>query len=99
MEFGEALRALKSGRRMRRRGWRGRGMFVALMPGVKLAPASSAPEAHTHRVDEHTATIVGREKWLDVLPYYAMWTAAGQLQPGWLAAQADMQADDWEPAT
>ncbi len=27
---------------------------------------------------------------------FSMYTAAGEVQPGWLASQSDMQADDWD---
>ena len=30
MDFGDALKAIREGRRMRRFGWRGKGMWVAL---------------------------------------------------------------------
>lgn len=33
-----------------------------------------------------------------VLPCLVMRTAHGDLQPGWLASQADMLANDWEGA-
>lgn len=29
-------------------------------------------------------------------PFIVMWTAQETWQPGWLASQADMLADDWE---
>lgn len=29
-------------------------------------------------------------------PFIVMYTAQGKHQPGWLASQADMLADDWE---
>lgn len=31
-----------------------------------------------------------------VEPCFIMYTAQGKLQPGWLASQMDMLADDWE---
>ena len=35
------------------------------------------------------------DKDLDSQPYIAMWTANGKWQPGWLASQADLLANDW----
>lgn len=32
---------------------------------------------------------------VDLAPCFVMRTATGDLQPGWLASQADMLADDW----
>lgn len=31
----------------------------------------------------------------DYMPTFVMFTAQGMHQPGWLASQADMLADDW----
>jgi len=33
------------------------------------------------------------------LPYLLMYTATNKYQPGWLASQADMLAEDWEVVT
>ena len=35
----------------------------------------------------------------DMQDCIGMKTAAGQMQPGWLASQADMLAEDWEVAS
>lgn len=32
---------------------------------------------------------------VDINPHIDMFTAQGTMQPGWLASQADMLADDW----
>jgi len=45
--------------------------------------------------DARTARHIGVDTPLDSQPYIAMWTANGQWQPGWLASQADLLADDW----
>lgn len=94
MNFGQAIEAAKQGMRIQRAGWNGKGMFVALMPALKLPPYSSqAPGA---KVNDRTAKFIGNDTPLDSQPYFAMWTATGQWQPGWLASQADMLADDWQ---
>ena len=41
MDFGEALRALKDGKRVQRAGWNGKGMWIAYSPGSKSLPANS----------------------------------------------------------
>jgi hypothetical protein len=66
LDFGDALRAMKTGSRVRREGWNGRGMYVWMRPAIG-----------------------------DDEPYLAMHTAQGVTQPGWLASQADMLAEDW----
>ena len=85
MTFGSAIEALKSGARVAREGWNGKGMWLALMPGVVI------PEG---MVNGRTKKFVPTGD-LPCQAYIAMWTAAGQWQPGWTPSQADMLADDW----
>ena len=72
MTFGQAIEALKAGKRVSRAGWNGKGMWLALTK--KFVPTGDLP----------------------CQPYIVMWTAAAQWQPGWLASQADMLAEDWQ---
>ena len=86
MNFGEALQALKDGHLVSREGWNGKGMWICLMSAVVI------PEG----------IVNGRSKKfvphgdLNVGSYFVMWTADRVWQPGWVASQADMVADDWE---
>ena len=93
MNFGQAIEAAKFGKKIFRRGWNGKGMFVALMPALKLPPYSSQEPGA--KVNDRTAKYIGPDMPLDSQPYFAMWTAQQQWQPGWLASQADMLAEDW----
>ena len=97
MDFSTALLAMKEGDKVRRSGWNGRGMWIVLMPELKLA-AYSADPSEKRRVNDRTARHIGLDTPLDSRPYIAMWTAQGQWQPGWLASQADLLSDDWELA-
>jgi hypothetical protein len=93
MPFGHAIEAARLGKKIARSGWNGKGMFVAFMPALSLPPFSSqAPGA---KVNDRTAKFIGENTPLDSQPYFAMWTAQGKWQPGWLASQSDMLADDW----
>lgn len=94
MDFSEALRLLKAGRKMARSGWNGNGMWIVLMPALYLPPYSTQEPGA--KVNDRTAKHIGKDTPLDSQPYFAMWTAAKQWQPGWLASQADMLAEDWE---
>lgn len=96
MDFGWALSALKDGRKVRRSGWNGKGMWVVLMPALSLPPFSSQEPGA--KVNDRTARHIGKDTPLESQPYIAMWTAQGQWQPGWLASQADILAEDWELA-
>ena len=86
MNFGQALESLKSGDRVARMGWNGKGMFLFLVPGsvftVNRPPLLGIyPE--------------GTE--ITYCPHVDMRTADGSIVP-WLASQTDILADDWEVA-
>jgi hypothetical protein len=85
MNFGEAIEALKRGEAVFRDGWNGKGMWLVLMPAMIV------PE---DQVNELTKTFVPNGD-LNVGAYIVMKTAQGVWQPGWLASQADMLAEDW----
>jgi hypothetical protein len=88
MDFGDALRALKAGKKVARAGWNGKGMWLIHVPGTAaVQPREGSPYA-----------LAGIEV-CDILPHIDMWTvnADGRraMLPGWLASQSDMLADDW----
>ncbi len=85
-DFGTAISFLKEGYKVARKGWNGKGMWIALMPALYL-------EAGV--VNGRTSKHLGQGVSLDSQPYIAMFTAMKQWQPGWLASQADMLAEDW----
>lgn len=85
MNFGEAIAALKEGRKVARLGWNGRGMWLLLVPGTpEVLPESGTPYFKA-----------GITRKVNINPHIDMFTASGAMQPGWLASQADMLADDW----
>lgn len=92
MKFGEAIEALKEGKKVARKGWNGKGMWIVLMPGLQL-PAANSGELPC--VNQRTAKHIGQDAPLDSQPYIAMWTAEQKWQPGWLASQPDMLSEDW----
>ncbi len=85
MNFGEALAALKAGNRVARAGWNGKGMWLCYMPPVTIPAGMVNERTRAHGVTGD----------LNVGGYIVMWTAQGVWQPGWLASQPDMLADDW----
>jgi hypothetical protein len=89
MDFGEALALLKSGHRVSRQGWNGKGMWLVLVPGT---PVAQLREGTPYR------EALGQEE-CEILPHIDMWTtnADGRraMLPGWLASQTDMLATDW----
>ena len=91
MDFGEALRALKAGRRVARAGWNGKGMWLSLsgpLHGRSIAFENfwSSNNSEYARENGGSAT---------VLPCITMKTATGEILMGWLASQTDMLASDW----
>ena len=93
MNFGEAIQEAKAGRKIQRQGWNGKGMWIVLMPALSLPPFNSQEPGA--KVNDRTAKHIGIGTPLDSQPYFAMWTAQRKWQPGWLASQADMLAEDW----
>lgn len=92
MNFGEAIEALKAGKKVARLGWK--GMWIVLMPGLKLPCASSKEDSP--KVNNRTSKHIGRDADLDCQPYIVMWTAQQKWQPGWFASQPDMLSEDWD---
>ena len=89
MNFGEAIEALKEGKKVCRSGWNGKGMWLAYSPGHRGLPAEkfwAGPNREYAESQGGTA---------DVLPCITMKTATGEVLMGWLASQTDMLADDW----
>lgn len=85
MKFGEAIEALKEGRKVYREGWNGKGMFLILVPGSpSVKPVAGTPYSKA-----------GITEPTNINPHIDMFTAQGEMQPGWLASQADMLAEDW----
>lgn len=93
MNFGQAIEELKQGNIVARRSWNDDGVWIVLMPELYLPPYNT--QDTMRKVNDRTAKHIGEDKPLDSQPYIAMWTAAEQWQPGWLASQADMLAEDW----
>ncbi len=84
--FSWALERLKAGARVCRRGWNGKGMWLALVqdgdwglnkPVQRFAPFTTNPRG------------------VLTAPWVMMKTADDKLVP-WLASQTDLLADDWE---
>ncbi|MGL5582744.1 MAG: DUF2829 domain-containing protein [Cetobacterium sp.] len=86
MDFGKALEALKQGKKVARTGWNGKGMWLILVPdSSQIRPVTDT----THSNVDITQNV-------NTNSYVEMFNADGPMQPGWLASQTDMLADDWE---
>lgn len=89
LNFGEAIQALKDGRKVARSGWNGKGMWLVLVSGT---PSAQLRDGTPYK----TATGLNE---CEILPHIDMWTTNAEgrraMLPGWLASQTDMLADDW----
>ena len=85
MNFGEAIANLKYGNKVARAGWNGKGMFLIYVPGTVDAKLNEGTP-YQKALQSNIVTIN---------PHIDIYTATGEFQPGWLASQADMLAEDW----
>ena len=79
-DFGEAIKYLKRGFKVKRQGWNGKNQYVTL--GVNFSyyePSGICKE--THHADIGSAALV--------------FVGTRGSQVGWLASQSDMLAEDW----
>lgn len=92
--IGWALKQMHNGSRVRRRGWNGKGMWLALsgLDGVREINASAfwSPANRAYAEEQGGAA--------KVLPCITMKTATAEILMGWLASQTDLLATDWEIA-
>lgn len=77
--FGQAIEALKQGKKVQRQGWNGKGMFL-----IYINPYLNSQ-----------FSIIEKQGIVGTLAcYIGMKTADNQLVP-WLASQTDVLAEDW----
>lgn len=80
MDFGDAIRLLKQGHTVRRTGWNGKDMHLYLEDSLSFRVSGGVFSGHARKYE----------------PCIVMFTAQQKHQPGWLASQADILAEDWE---
>lgn len=87
--FSVALDYLKQGKKVARKGWNGKGMFLVLCPG-NIVPT-------THMKVEPVKKFymgVGQDSVI-IAPHIDLKAVDGSYVTGWLASQTDMLANDW----
>ena len=87
MNFGEAIEALKLGKKVCRKGWNGKGMYLWLLP------ATDVKKEWCH--DLRLVEAMGDRDTLPCLGSIRMFTATKEVLTGWLASQTDMLSEDW----
>ncbi len=80
MNFGEAVKLMKEGKRVKREGWNGKNQYIELATNISYKnPDGEIINAEHNAIGNKAIAFVG--------------TSGVQL--GWLASQADMLAEDW----
>lgn len=107
LNFGQAIEALKQGKRVAREGWNGKGMFIFMRPADELHiemvvdKVKSLPQSVkdyyaqdiTNSDGERIATYPDDN--VKFTAYICMKAADGTIVNGWLASQTDMLSEDW----
>lgn len=78
--FGEAVKYLKRGLKVTRKGWNGKNQHIELARDISYRmPEGKIVNAEHQAIGNEAVAFVG----------------TSGIQMGWLASQADMLADDW----
>ena len=80
MDFGEAIKLIKEGKKVARQGWNGKNQYIELATNISYINTDKETiNAEHEAIGNKAIAFVG--------------TSGVQL--GWLASQADMLAEDW----
>ena len=80
VDFGAAIRAVKKGHRIARKGWNGKSQYIELATRVSYIAADGSLVNVDHAAAGNAALA---------------FVGTSGVQLGWLASQADMLAEDW----
>lgn len=92
MNFGEALQAVKEGKKIQRNGWNGKGQFVIKAGGYSVELDKLRPG--THITKEFLESLGCGE--MEITEHLDLWNSQRQYVPGWVPSQGDMFAEDWQ---
>lgn len=84
LTFGDALQALRAGKRVARAGWNGKGMFVYYVRAAAYLAQSEAAK-----------TYFGENAYVPYAPYLALKGVDERVSP-WVPSINDVLAEDWE---
>lgn len=89
LSFGDALTALKQGKKVARSGWNGKDQYVVAQAHTTTTEASNIWNPHNKA---HAEKLGGQ---IDVAPYCTLKTAQDTLAIGWTPSTGDLFANDW----
>lgn len=81
MNFGEALEAIKNGKKAKRKGWNGKEQYIELAQNISYQNMGGEVVNCNHENIGNKAIA---------------FAGTSGVQMGWLASQADMLSEDWE---
>lgn len=87
LTFGQAIESMKQGKKVARKGWNGKGMYLWLLPATEVKKEWCR--------DPRLIEAMGERDALPCLGSIRMFTATKEVLTGWLASQTDMLSDDW----
>lgn len=85
-QFGEAVRELKSGKKVCRAGWNGKGMWAVMQKGYPYGININQNTAEATGIPEGTL--------MKFRPYFMLFTAQGDFAH-WVPSGSDILAEDW----
>lgn len=88
LNFGDAIKALKEGKKIARKGWNGKNMWLWLKPAVTIKSEWCKDPMLKEIVDAN-----GGET--EAFGTICMKTADNKILTGWSANQIDMLSEDW----
>lgn len=80
MDFGDAIKLLKDGKKLQRKGWNGKGQYIELARDISY-----------RNNDDEIINVLHN----DIKSKAIAFVGTSGVQLGWLASQADMLAEDW----
>lgn len=90
MDFGDAIVALKSGRKVALEDEEWDGQWLSFTPGSKAVPSDNIWSPNNRA---HAETLPGRV--VEVLPAITKKMKNGAIMMGWTPSQAEMFAENW----
>ena len=94
MNFGQAIEALKAGKKVSRKGWNGKGMFLWLKPETVIKKEWCRDPYLIECIEKN-----GDAGEILALGTICMFThdstGRNAVLTGWLASQSDMLCEDW----
>lgn len=102
MNFGIAVEQMKLGKKVARKGWNGKGMWISLFSSLNIGIENDDKSVDFNMDDEYVGEKSlhhwGHYEGVDVFcikDCICMFTAGKEIQLGWNASTADVLAEDW----